>query len=69
MMRFYSLDVYVCASRTEGMPTLAQGGRLRPAGGHDARRYPKLRDRLGRATRVESWNWRWQAARYDAMRQ
>ena len=103
MLGFYrSIDVYVCASRSEGtpnpcleaaacglpvittrvgnMPELIRDGengffvernvadiaeklgRLRDD--------PELRDRLGRAARadaVESWDWRRQAQRYDAM--
>jgi glycosyltransferase involved in cell wall biosynthesis len=103
MLAFYrALDVYVCASRSEGtpnpcleaaacslpvvttpvgnMPELIRDGengffidrnvaslaeklaRLRAD--------PQLRERLGKAARatvVESWDWRRQAARYGAM--
>ena len=103
MLDFYhSLDVYVCASRTEGtpnpcleaaacglpvittrvgnMPELIRDGKNgffveRDAAGiaeklRRLRDDPELRDRLGRAARatvVESWDWRWQAARYEPM--
>ena len=102
MLDFYrSIDVYVCASRSEGtpnpcleaaacglpvvttrvgnMPELIRDGENgffveRDAGDiagklrrlHDD---PGLRDRLGQAARAaaELWDWRHQAARYDAM--
>lgn len=102
MLDFYrSLDVYVCASRTEGtpnpcleaaacglpvvttrvgnMPEFIRDGENgffveRDAGDiteklRRLRDDPGLRDRLGRAARVtaELWDWRLQAARYDAM--
>ena len=102
MLDFYrSLDVYVCASRTEGtpnpcleaaacglpvvttrvgnMPELIRDGENgffveRDAGdiAEKLRRLrddPGLRDRLGLAARAaaELWDWRHQAARYDAM--
>ncbi|HEV2855787.1 MAG TPA: glycosyltransferase family 4 protein [Thermoanaerobaculia bacterium] len=103
MLDFYhSLDVYVCASRTEGtpnpcleaaacglpvvttrvgnMPELIRDGENGFFVERDAadiaeklrrlRDDPELRDRLGRAARaavVESWDWRRQAARYEAM--
>ncbi len=103
MLDFYhSLDVYVCASRTEGtpnpcleaaacglpvvttrvgnMPELIRDGKNgffveRDAAGIAEklallRDDPELRDRLGRAARataVESWDWRRQAARYEPM--
>jgi glycosyltransferase involved in cell wall biosynthesis len=103
MLAFYrSLDVYVCASRSEGtpnpcleaaacgvpvittrvgnMPELIRDGENGFFVERDVasvaeklarlRADPALRDRLGqaaRATVVESWDWRCQAARYDAM--
>jgi len=103
MLEFYrALDVYVCASRTEGtpnpcleaaacglpvvttrvgnMPELIRDGENGFFVERDAadiaeklarlRDDPELRDRLGRAARatvVESWDWRWQAARYEPM--
>jgi glycosyltransferase involved in cell wall biosynthesis len=103
MLDFYhSLDVYVCASRSEGtpnpcleaaacglpvittrvgnMPELIQDGQNGFFIERDVadiaeklrllRDEPGLRDRLGQAARaavVESWDWRCQAARYDAM--
>lgn len=103
MLEFYhSLDVYVCASSTEGtpnpcleaaacglpvvttrvgnMPELIRDGENGFFVERDAadiagkltwlRDDPALRDRLGRAARaavVESWDWRWQAARYVPM--
>jgi glycosyltransferase involved in cell wall biosynthesis len=102
MLEFYhSLDVYVCASRSEGtpnpcleaaacglpvittrvgnMPELIRDGENGFFVERDAadiadklarlRDDPGLRHRLGRAARaaVEPWDWRHQAARYDAM--
>jgi glycosyltransferase involved in cell wall biosynthesis len=103
MLDFYhSLDVYVCASRSEGtpnpcleaaacglpvittrvgnMPELIRDGENGFFVERDVtdiaeklgrlRDDPELRDRLGRAARaaaVESWDWRWRAACYDAM--
>lgn len=103
MLDFYhSLDVYVCASHTEGtpnpcleaaacglpvittrvgnMPELIRDGKNGFFVERDAadiaeklrwlRDDPELRDRLGRAARatvVKSWDWRRQAARYEAM--
>jgi glycosyltransferase involved in cell wall biosynthesis len=103
MLDFYhSIDVYVCASRSEGtpnpcleaaacglpvittrvgnMPELIRDGENgffvdRDVAGiaeklERLRDDPELRERLGRAARataVESWDWRRQAARYDAM--
>ena len=102
MLDFYrSLDVYVCASRTEGtpnpcleaaacglpvvttrvgnMPELIRDGENGFFVERDAadiaaklrrlRDDPGLRERLGRAARAtaEPWDWRHQAARYDAM--
>lgn len=103
MLDFYhSLDVYVCASRSEGtpnpcleaaacglpvvttrvgnMPELIRDGKNGFFVERDAadiaeklrwlRDDPELRDRLGRAARatvVESWDWRRQAARYETM--
>ena len=101
MLDFYhSLDVYVCASRSEGtpnpcleaaacglpvvttrvgnMPELIRDGENGFFVERDVadiaeklrrlRDDPGLRDRLGRAARatvVESWDWRRQAARYE----
>jgi glycosyltransferase involved in cell wall biosynthesis len=102
MLDFYrSIDVYVCASRTEGtpnpcleaaacglpvvttrvgnMPEFIRDGENGFLVERDARDIadklrrlrddPGLRDRLGRAARAtaELWDWRHQAARYDAM--
>jgi glycosyltransferase involved in cell wall biosynthesis len=103
MLAFYhSLDVYVCASRSEGtpnpcleaaacglpvittrvgsMPDLIRDGENGFLVERDAaaiaaklrtlRDDPALRNRLGRAARaavVESWDWRQQAAWYEAM--
>jgi glycosyltransferase involved in cell wall biosynthesis len=102
MLDFYrSLDVYVCASRSEGtpnpcleaaacglpvvttrvgnMPELIRDGENgflveRDVAGiaeklRRLRDDPGLRARLGEAARaaVEPWDWRQQAARYDAM--
>ena len=103
MLDFYrSIDVYVCASRSEGtpnpcleaaacglpvittrvgnMPELIRDGENGFFVERDVtdiadklrrlRDDPGLRDRLGRAARadvVESWDWRRQAQRYDAM--
>jgi glycosyltransferase involved in cell wall biosynthesis len=103
MLDFYrSLDVYVCASRTEGtpnpcleaaacglpvittrvgnMPELIRDGEngifverdVADIAGKLARLRddPGLRDRLGRAARatvVDGWDWRRQAAGYEAM--
>lgn len=102
MLDFYrSLDVYVCASRSEGtpnpcleaaacglpvvttrvgnMPELIVDGENGFFVERDAadiaeklarlRDSPELRDRMGRAARaaVEPWDWKRQAARYDAM--
>jgi glycosyltransferase involved in cell wall biosynthesis len=102
MLDFYrSLDVYVCASRTDGtpnpcleaaacglpvvttrvgnMPELIRDGENGFFVERDAadiaaklrrlRDDPGLRERLGRAARAtaEQWDWRHQAARYDAM--
>jgi glycosyltransferase involved in cell wall biosynthesis len=103
MLEFYrALDVYVCASHTEGtpnpcleaaacglpvvttrvgnMPELIRDGENGFFVERDAadiaeklrrlRDDPELRDRLGRAARatvVESWDWRCQAARYEPM--
>ena len=103
MLEFYhSIDVYVCASQTEGtpnpcleaaacglpvvttrvgnMPEMIRDGENGFFVERDAadiaeklrrlRDDPGLRDRLGRAARataVESWDWRWQAARYEEM--
>ena len=105
MLDFYrSLDVYVCASRSEGtpnpcleaaacglpvvttrvgnMPELIRDGEngffvereVAAIAGKLARLRddPGLRDRLGRAARaavVASWDWRRQAAGYEAMLQ
>lgn len=102
MLDFYrSLDVYVCASRTEGtpnpcleaaacglpvvttrvgnMPEFIRDGENGFFVERDAadiveklrrlRDDPGLRERLGRAARAtaEEWDWRHQAAAYDAM--
>ena len=102
MLDFYrSLDVYVCASRSEGTPNPAleaaacglpvittrvgnmpelirdgENGFFIERNAADIaeklrwlRDDPKLRERLGSANRaaVEAWDWRHQAARYDAM--
>jgi glycosyltransferase involved in cell wall biosynthesis len=102
MLDFYrSLDVYVCASRSEGTPnpcleaaacglpvvTTRVGNMPELIGDGEngffverdvadiadklrrLRDDPALRDRLGQAARasVESWDWRWRAAPYDAM--
>jgi glycosyltransferase involved in cell wall biosynthesis len=102
MLDFYhSLDVYVCASLSEGtpnpcleaaacglpvitarvgnMPDLIRDGENGFFVERDAadiaeklrrlRDDPDLRRRLGQAARasVEPWDWRYQAARYDAM--
>jgi glycosyltransferase involved in cell wall biosynthesis len=102
MLDFYhSLDVYVCASRTEGtpnpcleaaacglpvvttrvgnMPEFIRDGENGFFVERDAadiaaklrrlRDDPGLRERLGRAARAtaEQWDWRHQAAGYDAM--
>lgn len=102
MLEFYrSLDVYVCASRSEGtpnpcleaaacglpvittrvgnMPELFHHGENGLFVQRDVadiaeklawlRDDPELRSQLGRAARVavERWDWRHQAARYDAM--